>query len=141
MDNIKNNQSSLVGQRAEFEVLVTEEMIQKFSQLSGDCNPLHLSSSHAIKLGYSSNVVHGMLLASFVSRLVGEHLPGGDVLLLSVKLNFHKSIHPQSLITVFGEILTESSSTQTMEIKFGLQKAKELICTGTALVQKLLKGN
>src|SRR3989338_2794816 len=120
---------------AEFQVLMSEEMIQSFADLSGDKNPLHTSSKHAAKFGYPGNVAHGMLLGSLVSRLVGEYLPGGDVLLLSVKIDFHLPTHSGDLLRVQGSAINHSPATRTMEIKFQIRHSRGMACKGTALVQ------
>src|SRR6185295_7235732 len=72
-----------VGQSAQFEMLVTEEMVGQFAQLSGDQNPLHVDHQYAAGTSFGAPIAHGMLLASFFSRLVGMHLPGKRALYLS----------------------------------------------------------
>ena len=48
--------------------------------LSGDRNPLHMDESFALRTRFQRRVVHGMLLASYVSTLVGMHCPGPGAL-------------------------------------------------------------
>ncbi len=122
---------------AEFQMTMTQEMIRSFADLSGDKNPLHTSPKHAAKFGYPENVAHGMLLGGLVSRLVGEYLPGGDVLLLSVKMDFHLPTHSGDLLTVHGLIASDSPATRTMEIKFQIRHQRGIACKGTALVKVL----
>ena len=41
-----------IGQTESFTVTVTEEMVNSFTQLSGDTNPLHIDKSFSLKQGY-----------------------------------------------------------------------------------------
>ena len=126
---------TLVGRNASFDVVITDVMIQSFAELSGDQNALHTSDTHAISLGYPGRVAHGMLLAALVSRLVGEYLPGGDTLLLSLKIGFHKPTHTGDHLQVYGEVVTESASTQTLDINFDIRHSRGVACKGTVLVK------
>jgi len=128
-------EQTLKKRKAEFRVLMTQEMIHAFADLSGDKNPLHVSPEHAAQFGFPDRVAHGMLLGGLVSQLVGEHLPGGDVLLLSVKMDFHQPTHAGDELMVRGEIVSDSPSTRTMEIQFQIHHSRGVACKGTALVQ------
>lgn len=67
---------------------VTESEMVKFYQLSGDSNPLHHSDNFAQQRGFSSRVVFGFLLSSYISKMVGRFLPGKNCLLLGSNLKF-----------------------------------------------------
>ena len=59
---------------------IEEADVQAFASLSGDYNPLHMDVDFARRTRFKRPVVHGMLVASFVSTLVGMHLPGQGAL-------------------------------------------------------------
>ena len=61
-----------IGQKKSFEVVVTESMVDDFAKLSGDNNPLHMDENYAKSNNFENRVCHGMLLASFFSRLLRE---------------------------------------------------------------------
>ena len=69
-----------VGATARFSKTITAEDVQGFAALSGDFNPLHLDAEFARKTTFGRPVVHGMLLGSFVSRMIGMQLPGAGAL-------------------------------------------------------------
>lgn len=48
-----------VGLSARFEFKVTESIVERFSEFSGDWNPFHNDTKFAASLGYSSRVAHG----------------------------------------------------------------------------------
>jgi len=69
-----------LGTKEKFEVTVTEETINEFARISGDYNPLHMDENYASSTKFERRVCHGMLLASFFSRLIGMYLPGKNSL-------------------------------------------------------------
>ena len=48
-----------------------------------------MNEEYAKSTKFQSKVVHGMLLASFLSRMVGMYLPGKHALYSSQSLEFH----------------------------------------------------
>ena len=66
----------IIGATEEINIDVSQESIEHFARLSGDFSPIHIDESFAKESGFESQVVHGMLLGAFVSRLIGMKLPG-----------------------------------------------------------------
>ena len=54
-----------IGLKEEFEVVLTDDKMQKFKDISGDENPLHTNEELALKKGMLGKVVYGMLTSSF----------------------------------------------------------------------------
>ena len=77
-----------IGQKAEFLEIISESRVQEFAKLSGDYNPHHIDDAFAKQTRFGKRICHGMLLASFFSRLTGMYLPGKGSLYLSQSLNF-----------------------------------------------------
>ena len=69
---------------------VTPEDVRKFSELSGDRAPLHTDHEFATKHGFGGTVVHGALLGSYVSQLVGMFLPGPLSVMERMDLGFRR---------------------------------------------------
>ena len=65
-----------LGRSAERRERITAAMLEQFVSLSGDRSPIHVSDQAARDLGFQGRVVHGLLLGSLVSGLVGVELPG-----------------------------------------------------------------
>jgi acyl dehydratase len=97
--------------------LFSTENIDAFAKLSGDYNPLHIDDTFAGYKGYKGRVVHGMLLASKFSYLVGMIIPGKNCLYLSQEIRFHKPVIAGDKCNVTGTIISKSKSTRVIEIK------------------------
>ena len=105
-----------VGLSAGFEVTVTEDMMARFTQSTGDENPLHLDPEYARREGFKGPVVYGLLTASFFSTLAGVHLPGARCLLQGVTANFHQPVYVGDRLTVQGEVAYRNESFRQAEV-------------------------
>ena len=94
-------------------------MLDAFVALSGDTSPIHVNGAVARARGYGGRVVHGMLLGSLVSAVLGTDLPGEIGLLQDVRLSFRNPCHPgdQVEILVTASEFFESVQTLVLEIK------------------------
>ena len=92
------------GLTESFTVTVTQEMMDAFLKLTGDCSPIHVDEDYAKGRGYPGRVVYGMLGASFFSTLAGVYLPGEHCLLHSVESKFAKPIFLGDTLTITGKV-------------------------------------
>ena len=124
-----------IGLKHHFDVIIDEELEQNFAESSGDFNPLHMDEQYAKETKFGGRVCHGMLLASFFSRLVGMYLPGKNALYFSQNLDFIEPCFIGDKITVQGEVMDKSEATQIIKLKTTIknQEGKSLI-EGTARV-------
>ena len=106
-----------IGLSHSFEVLINEELERDFATISGDFNPLHMNEEYAKKTKFGKRVCHGMLLASFFSRLIGMYMPGEKALYFSQNLNFVKPCFIGERISVNGEVMDKSEATRIIKIK------------------------
>ena len=63
-------------------------MSDAFSELSGDDAPLHTDETFARAHGFDGRVVHGALVVSLLSRVVGTRFPGPRSLWLKCDISF-----------------------------------------------------
>lgn len=106
-----------MGQRKFFSVKITELLVNEFAKISGDFNPLHMDEQYAKSTNFQRRVCHGMLLASFLSKMVGMYMPGKNALYFSQTLNFRLPCFIHNTVTVEGEILEKSLASRMLTIK------------------------
>ena len=124
-----------IGQQESFMIKITASMVEKFSNLSGDLNPLHMDNEFAESSSFKKRIVHGMLLASFFSQLIGMKLPGKNALYFSQTLNFRSPCYIDDEIQVVGEVTEKSDSTQIITVSTSIfNKSKTCLIDGIAKI-------
>ncbi|MEE4108389.1 MAG: MaoC family dehydratase [Halieaceae bacterium] len=88
------------GQSCEVERTVSAADIDAFAEASGDRNPLHTDAEFARAAGFPDRIAHGMLLASWISAALAEHLPGRGTLYLRQSLEFRHAAVPGDRLLV-----------------------------------------
>ena len=114
-----------IGLKHHFEINIDEKLVEDFAKVSGDFNPLHMNEQYSKQTKFKKRVCHGMLLASFFSRLVGMYLPGKNALYFSQNLNFIEPCFIGDSIVVKGEISDKSEATKMIKIKTTIKNIKE----------------
>ena len=124
-----------IGQQESFIIKITESMVEQFSNLSGDLNPLHMDNEFAESSSFNKRIVHGMLLASFFSQLIGMKLPGKNALYFSQTLNFRSPCYIDDEIKVVGEVIEKSDSTKIITVTTSIfNKSKICLIDGVAKI-------
>jgi len=124
-----------VGDSRKFTVMISDSMIDKFADISGDYNPLHMDQEYAKAAKFQNRVVHGMLLSSLFSRLIGMHIPGKNALYFSQSLKFVNPCFPNENITVEGLVIGKSIATRLITIKTtAVDRNNKLLIDGEAKV-------
>lgn len=97
-------ESVKVGDKAEITHTITVGDIEKFVDLTGDDNKLHIDEEYAKKTQFKKPIAHGMLGASFISTIIGTKLPGDGALWFSQSLDFLLPVRVGDKIVVAAEI-------------------------------------
>lgn len=127
-----------VGQKASFSRKIQAKDIADFAKLTGDVNPLHVDSNFALKYGYQSPVVHGMLSASFISTLIGTLLPGPGSLWIGLTLEFVSPVFDGETITIEGKVKQKSIVNRVIVLETRVINSKgEIIIRGESKVKML----
>ena len=70
---------------------ISAEDFLKFSILSGDENPIHTDEEFASKSIFGKRIAPGLLVASYISAVIANNLPGPGSIYLGQNLKF---LHP-----------------------------------------------
>lgn len=76
-----------IGQAHREVRVLTPELVNSFCEISGDTNPIHTELAPRSNK-FKRPVVHGALLNSFVSSVIGTKLPGAGTIVVKQELNF-----------------------------------------------------
>ena len=123
-----------IGLTKQFQITITESMIDDFAKISGDYNPLHMDEKFAQSRDFKNRVCHGMLLGSLFSRLIGMYVPGKYGLYFSQTLNFVNPTIVDDAVTVTGKVISKSESTKIIELKTTIKNSSHVLVDGKAKV-------
>ena len=117
-----------IGMSAQFKSKIDGEMINGFTQISGDSNPLHIDSDYARRSGFKDQIAHGMLCSSLFSELVGVHLPGENCLLTDISVVFSKPVFIDDEVMVDGSIVQLSPAFKSAKIDATITNKNSEVC-------------
>ena len=125
-----------IGDMAEIKHKISKNDIDKFVELTGDDNKLHIDEEYASTTSFKKPVAHGMLGASFISTVIGTKLPGDGALWYAQNLEFLLPVRIGDQLRVCVEVINKIDRTKTVELKTDIyNQNKQLVTTGTAKVK------
>ena len=69
-----------------------EQDVRVLSSLSGDMNPIHLDEEAAAHSKFGKRIVHGALVSSLFSAIVGTNMPGPGAIYIYQDVRFMKPV-------------------------------------------------
>lgn len=125
-----------IGSEYSFSRTFTLDDILSFAKLTGDFNPIHVDPRYKKSI-FKQNIVHGMLVGSLFSTLVGMHCPGKNCLYLSQEIEFIKPVYPNQEIIIKGTITNKSGALKILFIKTEILSGEKILVRGQAKVKVL----
>lgn len=125
-----------VGQKASLSKRFGPAEVGAFAGLSEDFNPLHLDPVFAASTPFERPIVHGMLLASLFSGLLGQQLPGKGSVYLGQTLSFKQPVFVGEEVLAEVEVIAirDDKPIVTLATRIFTQSGA-LAVTGEAVVK------
>ena len=111
------------------EITVTD--LESFTQISGDVNLLHLEDLFAQERGFKGKVVHGALLISYISQLIGVHLTKEGSLWQGLDIKFYAPCYIDDTVEIKAKVEHVSAAINTIILDLMVDNIK----TGANLVK------
>jgi acyl dehydratase len=105
-----------VGQTATRQLTLTAEHVRKYSEISGDYNPLHYDEGFAAGTRFGRLVVQGGLTTGLLHALVATDLPGPGSVFLSQNWKFTAPVFIGDTITARAEVLSVHPSKPVTQL-------------------------
>ncbi len=93
-----------VGQYALLEKTITDADVYIFAGVTGDMNPVHLDDLYASCSIFQHRIVHGGLVASLFSTVLGTTLPGIGTIYLKQESKFVKPVFIGDTVQIKVEV-------------------------------------
>jgi 3-hydroxybutyryl-CoA dehydratase len=127
-----------VGDTASFSKTVTESDIVTFAGLTSDFNPIHVDAEYARESLFKERIAHGMLLAGFISAVLGTQLPGPNAIYMGQTLNFKLPVKIGDTVTAEVTIEEKREDKRILKLKTTVTNQRgEVVVDGGAVVKKV----
>ena len=125
-----------IGQVFEIERAFSREDTLAFAAVSGDFSPLHVDPAYAASTEFGDCVVHGLLLASLFSQLVGMRVPGEAALYLGQDLTFRRPVRVGEIVRAVAKVTGKSEATRILVLSTEIRSVDgKVVVAGNAKVK------
>jgi 3-oxoacyl-[acyl-carrier protein] reductase len=125
-----------MDQTWQIERTFTADDLLRYAQLSGDFSPLHMDAGYASTTEFGGRVVHGMLMASLFSQLVGMWLPGKHALYLGQDLSFRRPVLLGETVVASARVISKNAATRALTLSVEIRNRDgKVAVSGTAKVK------
>src|SRR5229473_3832155 len=117
---------------------ITQEQLRRYSEASGDYNPIHLDEQAAQQVGLDGVIAHGMLSMAFLGQFVNQQIAGiPGARLERLRVRFMDMVRLGDTLTCHGVVKSKTiddlSESVTLECWAQNQKGDKLTA-GEAVV-------
>ena len=127
-----------VGDTASFSKTVTESDIVTFAGLTSDFNPIHVDAEYAKDSLFKERIAHGMLMAGFISAVLGTQLPGPNAIYMGQTLNFKLPVKIGDTVTAEVTIDEKREDKRILKVKTTVTNQRgEIVVDGGAVIKKV----
>lgn len=118
-----------VGDKFSTERRVTDELVRKFAEVSGDYNPIHLDEEFAKTTRFGRRIAHGMLSGAFISAVLGYEFKERKIVYLSQTMRFVAPVFLDDTVTATAMVthIREDKGIVTLETLCTNQKGETLV--------------
>jgi 3-hydroxybutyryl-CoA dehydratase len=119
--------------------LVTDDLVRKFAEVSGDFNPIHLDEDFAATTRFGRRIAHGMLSGAFISAVLGSEFRERKIVYLSQTMKFVAPVFIGDTVTATGTVkrIRQERGIVVLETVCTNQ-AGQVLVTGEAVVMILV---
>ena len=126
-----------VGQIARRTRTVTRDDIVRFTEMTGDRNPLHYDEALAGASRFGGIIVQGGVTSGLLNAVVAEDLPGPGTVFLQVNWSFMAPVRPGDEITAEVEVLERRDDKPIGTIRTTITNQQgTTVLDGTAVVYR-----
>jgi len=113
-----------------------DQVIDRFAELSGDVNPVHMDPTEAKAYGFPKRVAHGALSVALLSRLIGMKIPGAGALWLGHRIEWQAPVFVGDELILCAKVENYSEAAALLHLSFqGTNQRGQVVLQGEAQVK------
>ena len=115
--------------------IVTQDQINRYAEVSGDSNPVHVDAGFAAETTFGRIVAHGMLVLAFVSEMLTRQFGQEWLESGTLKVRLKAPVYRGDSVLTYGVVsrLVPESGLHRVQCDIGCRKADgQEVITGVA---------
>ena len=126
-----------VGDRYSEKFIASDDKVRDFAETSGDNNPLHIDEEFAKGSRFGKRIAHGMLVASFISKVLGRDFPGDGTIYMQQEVKFKKPVYINEEVEVEVEVIDKRDDKHILTLRTDVTNSNgDKVIIGQATVMK-----
>ena len=127
-----------IGQEERMSAQFSMEKVKAFADLTEDFNPVHLDPVYASQTIFKGNIVHGFLVGSLFSTILGTKMPGEGSIYLKQNMKFVKPVYINDTVTAVATITDINYEKQLVTLDTTCYNQDGVVVIeGDALIKKM----
>lgn len=122
-----------VGDQVDLHIDFSYEKIEEFTLLTGDDAQFHTSEEAARGFGFDGCIVHGLLVQSPLSALLGKNLPGPKTVINAITSKFHAPTYVGEGVDYVLRVTRLTPAVQAVLLEFEAKVGDRKVMSGTAM--------
>jgi 3-hydroxybutyryl-CoA dehydratase len=107
----------------EIKRVVTQQVINRYAEVSRDFNPIHVNAAFAARTPLGGTVAHGMLSLAYISQMMTESFGHYWISTGKLSVRFKNPARPGDIISIKGKIAKVENINNDVDISC------EILCT------------
>ncbi|MEZ4415760.1 MAG: MaoC/PaaZ C-terminal domain-containing protein [Gemmatimonadota bacterium] len=103
-------------------------LMETFIAFTRDSAGIHTNREHSAEMGFENLVVHGFLLSTPFSRILGMDLPGEKTVIGSMELNFHEPVYKGDTVTYTATVTRVIKPLGSVLLELRIVKDDGTVC-------------
>ena len=114
---------------------ISADDVQRFAEIVGDLNPIHLDAEFAAKSFFKKRIVHGAFLAGLISKVLGMDFPGQGTVYVSQNSVFKRPVYVNTTVAVEIKVTQAIKEKRRLVLDTNILNSDNEVCVaGSATV-------
>ena len=123
------------GDGFKWERHISADDVQRFAEIVGDLNPVHLDAEFAGNSFFKKRIVHGAFLAGLISKVLGMDFPGRGTVYISQNSVFKRPVYVDTTVSVEVKVTQVIEEKRRLVLDTNILNSNGEVCVaGTATV-------
>lgn len=133
-NKIFNIENFFIGQKKEIEEYISIQDVIKFSELSGDKNPIHIDESYINNSRFKKRLIHGTLILAYFSKIYGMIFPGNGCTIAEQSIIYKKPAYIDKTFRLIVEIINIDKKKRNLLFKNTCYDGKQIVIYGNTRI-------